>query len=100
MVLDPPRKLVSVNRMIIYSFIPILGAYAAWRIQKFWVLLGINVGVSIVTNIITGAAASNNPALGIVIGLAISIPITVFVVRHYARQYNNKLEASAPQPPN
>jgi len=98
MVWDPPKKPVNVTRMIIYSFIPILSIYAGWRIQKFWVLLGINIvigfGVGMVAE--AAAAAANTPYLGIVISLAIQIPVSVFIVRHFARKYNEKIAASAP----
>ena len=100
MVLDPPRQPVNVNRMIIYSFIPILGAYAAWRIQKFWLLLIINFGIGIPIQFVTDAIieASDNPILGLGIALAISIPLSVLIVRHFAREYNNKIAASTAQP--
>ena len=98
MVWDPPKKPVNVTRMIIYSFIPILSIYAGWRIQKFWVLLGINIVVGIGVSIIAEAAefAANTPYLGVVISLAIQVPLSVFIVRHIARKYNEKIAASAP----
>jgi len=51
MVLDPPKEKVDVTLMIIFSFIPILGIYAAWRIQKFWMILLIEMAISIVFTI-------------------------------------------------
>ena len=44
--LKPQTQQVSVTRMMIYSVIPFLSIYAGWRIEKFWVLTGINVAVS------------------------------------------------------
>jgi hypothetical protein len=84
--------------MIIYSFIPILSVYAGWRIQKFWVLLGINIVVGLGVSVVAGAAefASNNPYIGVALSLAIQVPLSVFIVRHFARGYNEKIAASAP----
>jgi hypothetical protein len=84
--------------MIIYSFIPILSIYAGWRIQKFWVLVGINllVGYGLGTLI---AIAIPFPA-SLVVSLAVQIVISVLVVRHFARSYNEKITASTTQPSN
>ena len=51
MVWDPPKQKVDVTRMIIYSFIPILGIYAIWRIQKFWLFLILEVVMSFVVGV-------------------------------------------------
>ena len=86
--------------MIFYSFIPILSIYAGWRIQKFWVLLGINVVLSIGVSLAVGEAFSclNNPYIGTIVSMAIQIPISVLVVRHFASKYNYEITAgSSPQ---
>src|SRR5688572_27176257 len=100
MVWDPPKQPVNVTRMIIYSFIPILSIYAGWRIQKFWVLLGINIVIGFGVNVVAGAAAgvANTPYLALIISLAIQIPVSVFIVRHFARKYNEKIAASTAPP--
>ncbi len=93
MVWDPPKQPVNVTRMIIYSFIPILSIYAGWRIQKFWVLFGINLVVGF------GIGASLEAVLPFpyhyLASLLIQIPITVLVVRHFARKYNEKVSHPA-----
>jgi hypothetical protein len=96
MVWDPPKQQVNVTRMIIYSFIPILSIYAGWRIQKFWLLVVINFIVGAVVNPISIAIPF--PA-NVIIALAIQIPITIFVVRYFARKYNERIAASSPPPP-
>jgi hypothetical protein len=93
LVWDPPKQPVNVKRMIIYSFIPILSIYAGWRIQKFWVLLGINLLVGYGVGLPLEMVLSY--PYGFVVSIAIQIPITVFVVRHFARKYNEKIS----QPP-
>lgn len=100
MVYDPPRKMVDVSRIVIYSFVPILAIYAAWRIQKFWLLLLINVGLGYGTGIAVGAilSLSGGPlasASVIVFGMAIQIAVSVLVVRHYANRYNEKIAVTA-----
>lgn len=106
MVLDPPRQQVNVRRMIIYYFIPILGAYAAWRIQKFWVLLGINFGLNILFNIVTGGIAGASEVsdweyspyialVGIIAAIAIQVVIAIMIVSRFAQQYNEKIAASS-----
>ena len=89
MVWDPPKQSVIVNRMIIYSFIPILSIYAGWRIQKFWVLVGINLVIGYGLGIPLGIVVPY--PYGGIVALAIEIPISVFVVRHFARKYNEKI---------
>ena len=90
MVLDPPRQKVNVTRMIIFSFIPILAIYAGWRIQKFWVLLGISIivgwGISMPIDMIIPYPYAY------LVSLAASITISVYVVRYFARKYNEKIE--------
>jgi hypothetical protein len=89
MVLDPPKQKVNVTRMIIYSFIPILAIYAGWRIQKFWVLLGISIvvgwGISMPIDMIIPYPYAY------LISFAASIAISVYVVRYFARKYNEKI---------
>ena len=89
MVLDPPRQKVNVTRMIIYSFIPILVIYAGWRIQKFWVLLGISIvagwGISMPIDMIIPYPYAY------LVSFAVSIAISVYVVRYFARKYNEKI---------
>jgi hypothetical protein len=92
MVLDPPRQKVNVTRMIIYSFIPILVIYAGWRIQKFWVLLGISFvvgwGISMPIDMIIPYPYAY------LVSFAASIAISVYVVRYFARKYNEKIGLS------
>jgi hypothetical protein len=95
MVWDPPKQQVNVTRMIIYSFIPILSIYAGWRIQKFWVLLVINIAIGFGLGVIFGFTLG--PAGGWVSWI-VSIPISIFVVRHYARKYNEKIASNTPPP--
>jgi len=87
---DPPRQEVNVTRMIIYSFIPILAIYAGWRIQKFWVIAGIQIlvgyGVSFPIEVIF-------PPFGYFISIPLSIIITIYTVRHFARKYNEKIKS-------
>jgi hypothetical protein len=89
MVLDPPRRKVDVTRMIIFSFIPILAIYAGWRIQKFWVLFGISIvvgwGISMPIDMIIPYPYAY------LVSFAASIAISVYVVRYFARKYNEKI---------
>lgn len=93
MVWDPPRQEVNVTRMIIYSFIPILAIYAGWRIQKFWVLVAIQllVGVGLVTPIELFLELQGIP--GYLISMPLSIVLSIYVVRHFARKYNEKIKS-------
>ena len=90
MVLDPPKQKVNVTRMIIYSFIPILAIYAGWRIQKFWVLFAINIvvgwGISMPINMIIPYPYAY------LVSFSASITISVYVVRYFARKYNEKIQ--------
>jgi hypothetical protein len=90
MVLDPPRRKVNVTRMIIFSFIPILAIYAGWRIQKFWVLFGISIvvgwGISMPIDMIIPYPYAY------LVSFAASIAISVYVVRYFARKYNEKIQ--------
>lgn len=91
MVWDPPKQKVNVTRMIIYSFIPILSIYAGWRIQKFWLLVLINFGLGLVISIPMQMIFPFPYGLGM--SLAIEIIVSVFVVKHFAKDYNEKIES-------
>ena len=93
MVWDPPKETVNVNRMIIYSFIPLLAIYAGWRIQKFWVLLGINFGLGYVVGIPVQMVLPFPYGYGL--SLLIGIIVSVFIVRHFARKYNEKISTES-----
>ena len=90
MVWDPPKQKVNVTRMIIYSFIPILSIYAGWRIQKFWLLVLINFGLGLGISIPIQMIFPFPYGLGI--SLAIEIIASVFVVKHFAEEYNKKMD--------
>ena len=91
MVLDPPRKKVDVFVMIIFSFIPILGIYAAWRIQKFWMLLLLELGISIIFGIAIIPLAFFMPELAMIMGVIVGIGANVLLVKYYAEKYNEKI---------
>ncbi len=88
MVWDPPKQIVNIKRMIIYSFIPFLSIYVGWRIQKFWVLLGINILIGIAE--IALQMIFPWPYYLLVI-IPIEISISIYIVRHYAKKYNEKI---------
>jgi hypothetical protein len=92
-VLDPPKQQVNVTRMIIFSFIPILAIYAGWRIQKFWALFGISIivgwGISMPINTIIPYPYAY------LVSFPLSIAISVYVVRHFARKYNEKISSES-----
>ena len=98
MVWDPKQETVDVNRMIIYSFVPILSVYALWRIQKFWLISLISIPISFGMQLLMGAATipvQNSPAVAILLFLMVLgsyIAICVLLVRHYAKKYNEKIE--------
>jgi len=81
LVLDPPKEQVNVTRMLIYSFIPILALYAAWRIQKFWILAIIGYVLGFSTGLI----------IPFPYYLLVSIPISVIIIRYFAKKYNEKM---------
>lgn len=89
MVWDPPKQKVNVTRMIIYSFIPILSIYAGWRIQKIWLLILVNFGLGL------GISIPIQMILPFPYGFGFSWPIviiaSVFVVKHFAEEYNKKI---------
>jgi len=89
LVWDPPKEPVNVTRMIIYSFIPILAIYAGWRIQKFWLL----VGIFFVIGLVFGATIEIilPYPYSIILSIATSILIQVYIVRHFAIKYNEKI---------
>jgi len=99
MVLDPKQEKVDVNRMIIYSFVPILSVYALWRIQKFWLISLISVPISFGMQLLMTSAfyvsTPNSPIVPILLFLMVLglyIAICVMLVRHYAQKYNEKIE--------
>lgn len=93
MVWDPPKKEVNVTRMIIYSFIPILSIYAGWRIQKFLVLLGINILLGMGAS--TGLQMMLPFPYGLIISIAGQVIASFLIVKHFAEKYNEKIKASS-----
>ena len=89
MIPKPPRQEVNVTRMIIYSFIPILSIYAGWRIEKFWILVGINFAVGFALGVPLSMTLPE--PYGSLVSMPISIIISIYVVRHFARKYNDEL---------
>ena len=90
MIPKPPKQEVNVTRMIIYSFIPILSIYAGWRIEKFWILVGINFAVGFALGIPLGMTLPE--PYGSIVSVPLSIIISIYVVRHFARKYNEKIK--------
>ncbi len=96
MVWDPPKQEVNVTGMIIYSIIPFLGIYTGWRIQKFWIITGIQalVGIGLGFALYTFPIESFwIPYFGRLISYIIIIIITIFLTRHFARKYNEKIKS-------
>jgi hypothetical protein len=91
MVWNPPKQKVNVTRMIIYSFIPILGIYAAWRIQKFWLLVILGFVVGIGLNITLAPISLTFPELSYVVSMIGSIVINILIVKYFAEKYNEKI---------
>jgi hypothetical protein len=91
MVWDPPKQKVNVTRMIIYSFIPILGIYAAWRIQKFWLLVILGLVVSVGLGITLAPLSLASPELSYVITVMGSIIINILIVKYFAEKYNETI---------
>ena len=91
MVWDPPKQKVNVTRMIIYSFIPILGIYAAWRIQKFWLLIILGLVVSVGLGITLTPLSLASPELSYVITVMGSIIINILIVKYFAEKYNETI---------
>lgn len=99
MVFDPPRQPVNVRKMMFYSIIPILDVYALWRIQKFWVMMGISFAVSLAVGLAIGMILGLSATSGLIepnpysygLGYAVGIPISLVLVRHFARKYNEKV---------
>ena len=95
--LKPQTQKVSVTRMMIYSVIPFLSIYAGWRIEKFWVLTGINVAVSttavvIITYLFVGGLPLLEYQIMIEpIFVITQIVISVLLVRYFAIRYNNAI---------
>ena len=89
MVWDPPKQKVNVTRMVIYSFIPILSIYAGWRIQKFWLLVLVNFGLGLGISIPIQMIFPFPYGLGF--SWSIVIIASVLVVKHFAEEYNEKV---------
>jgi uncharacterized protein YacL len=92
MVWDPPKQKVNVTRMIIFSFIPILGIYAAWRIQKFWLLVILGLVVSVGLGITLTPLSLASPELSYVISVIGSIIINILIVKYFAEKYNETIK--------
>lgn len=90
MVWDPPKQKVNVTRMIIYSLIPILSIYAGWRIQKFWLLILVNFGLGLGISIPIQMIFPFPYGMGL--ALAIEIIASLFVIKHFAEEYNQKID--------
>lgn len=91
MIPRPPRQRVSTARMTAYSVVPILSIYAVWRIEKFWVLLGINLLAGVAMGILFQFEfeAQYKTAISILSSMA----ITACAVRHFAGRYNEGITA-------
>ena len=92
MVWDPPKQKVNVTRMIIFSFIPILGIYAAWRIQKFWLLVILGLVVSVGLGITLAPLSLASPELSYVFSVIGSIIINILIVKYFAEKYNETIK--------
>jgi membrane protein implicated in regulation of membrane protease activity len=92
MVWDPPKQKVNVTRMIIYSFIPILGIYAAWRIQKFWLLVILGLAVSVGLGITLAPLSLTSPELSYVVSVIGSIIINMLIVKYFAEKYDETIK--------
>jgi membrane protein implicated in regulation of membrane protease activity len=92
MVWDPPKQKVNVTRMIIYSFIPILGIYAAWRIQKFWLLVILGLAVSVGLGITLAPLSLTSPELSFVVSVIGSIIINILIVKYFAEKYDETIK--------
>jgi hypothetical protein len=103
-VFDPPRQPVNVRKMMIYSAIPILDIYALWRIQKFWIMMGISFAVSMIVGLTIGMLLGIGATSGLVepgpyfygIGYAVGIPVSLVLVRYFAKRYNQKMPQAQP----
>jgi hypothetical protein len=91
MVWDPPKQKVDVTRMLIYSFIPILGIYAAWRIQKFWMLLVLEFVMSIAVVVTLFPLGMIAPELVSLIPFPLGIMINILLMIYFAEKYNDGL---------
>lgn len=92
MVWNPPRQEVNVTTMMIYSIIPIINIYSAWRIQKFWVIGGIELLVGL--GLSQPLEAFLPVPFGYVVSFLPTIIIAIFFTRHFARKYNEKIKSS------
>jgi len=91
MVWDPPKQKVDVTRMIIYSFIPILGIYAIWRIQKFWLFLILEIVMSFVVGVTLIPLGFIAPELISIVAFPLGILINILLVKYFAEKYNESL---------
>tara|TARA_Y100001936_G_C15565386_1_gene404367 strand:- start:58 stop:363 length:306 start_codon:yes stop_codon:yes gene_type:complete len=99
MVWDPKPETVNVNRMMIYSLVPILSAYALWRIQKFWLISLISIPISLGVEFLMTALiyVEPTPPFGAILSfmaLGLYIATCVLLVKHYAQKYNEKITKS------
>jgi hypothetical protein len=100
----PPAIIIafftSTAHTSISSLIPFLLVYAGWLIQKFWLLALINFAIGRAITIpmwIVSELAQNQvfSLTAIVDGTAVSIAISVLLVRHFAREYNQRIAADS-----
>jgi len=88
----PPDKEVNVRRMIIYSFLPFVVVYAAWRIKKFWVLFGLSIAFMFVApSVLIFGLSLILPTWYMPFTFVLDIIVQVYIVKHYARKYNENL---------
>jgi hypothetical protein len=89
-VLDPTPEKVNVRRMMLYSIIFILSIYAGWRIQKFWVLLGINLLAGYGISLTLDSLFIPYP-YAYVVSFVINGIVSLYAVRYFAKKYNEKI---------
>lgn len=96
MIWNPPKQKVNITKMMIYSVIPLVIIYVGWRIQKFWILLGINFLFTIIFHISMNYTVPSfyTYVMSFVIGNIISL----VCVRYFADKYNRKIaQVSSPE---
>jgi len=88
----PPDKEVNVRRMIIYSFLPFVVIYAAWRIKKFWVLFALSIVFMFAApSILSFGLSLVLPIWYMPFSWVLDIILQVYIIKHYARKYNENL---------
>ena len=93
MVLDPESEKVDVGFIVVLSFIPIACLYAAWRIQKFWVIFGLSLLLETIIIIPFFLLWSVSfLEVGVVLSLVLYVALNVLMIKHYAERYNEKIE--------